>query len=383
MPSGALDRLDLAALQRLQTIYRRRWGLEVYVVDTQGRVLEGSAHGPCRKDPACAQTRAIAATEAMRWGEPSVVLCPQSRMLWAVPLMHNAWLTGALVAGVCEQRVFPPDPLDVRQAAEHLQALAAEANLTNAALLAQHRNTSLRERHRAEAIHEVKLLPYLDLREMYQHQEPALLSAVRRDDLPAAREILNQLLTAIYFRAAHRLGLIKSFLMELIVMLTRTAVEAGGNAEELLGQKFDSLSVLAGIETETKLASWLHEMLERCMESIRLQHRSAHQQTASQAVAYMQRRCGEMISRDQVAEAVGVSPSHFSRLLHRQTGRTFTDLLSQMRTQRAAELLVRTDWPLAKIALESGFSDQSYFTKVFRKHQGMTPGSYRRRRKTL
>jgi two-component system response regulator YesN len=85
-----------------------------------------------------------------------------------------------------------------------------------------------------------------------------------------------------------------------------------------------------------------------------------------------------MISRDDVAEAVGVSPSHFSRLLHRQTGRTFTDLLGQMRIQKAAQLLARTDTPLSQVALASGFSDQSYFTKVFRRHLGQTPGQYRR-----
>ncbi len=364
----------------MREVYRRRWQLDLYVVNLRGRVVEGTAPANCRDDPTCAQTRAGAVNEALRWGEPAIVFCPQSLMLWAVPLMHNARLTGALVSSASETRVFSPEPLDVRQAAEHLLSLACQGNLTNAALLAQHRNTSLRERHRAEAIHQVKLLPYLDLREMYQREEPGLLSAIRRDDLPAAREILNQLLTAIYFRAGHRLGLIKSFLMELIVMMTRTAVEAGGNAEELLGQKFDSLSVLAGIETEAHLAEWLHEMLERCMESIRLQKRSAHQQTAAQALEYMQRHCNEGVSRDQVAEAVGVSPSHFSRLLHRQTGRTFTDLLAQLRVQRAAELLVRTDWSLARIALETGFSDQSYFTKVFRRQQGMTPGHYRRRR---
>jgi AraC-like DNA-binding protein len=45
---------------------------------------------------------------------------------------------------------------------------------------------------------------------------------------------------------------------------------------------------------------------------------------------------------------------------------------------RARELLVRTDKNLVQVALECGFCDQSYFTKVFQKRAGVTPGDYRR-----
>jgi len=78
-----------------------------------------------------------------------------------------------------------------------------------------------------------------------------------------------------------------------------------------------------------------------------------------------------------VAKAVGISPSHFSRLIRDKKGRTFTDLLNQYRIERACVLLVRSSNTLADIANETGFCDQSYFSKVFRRYKDMSPARYR------
>jgi transcriptional regulator GlxA family with amidase domain len=90
-----------------------------------------------------------------------------------------------------------------------------------------------------------------------------------------------------------------------------------------------------------------------------------------------------MITRDDAARAAGVSPSHFSRIFVRHVGRGFADLLNQMRVNRACELLVRSERELCLIALDCGFSDQSYFQKVFRRYTGQTPARYRGARRAL
>jgi AraC-like DNA-binding protein len=74
---------------------------------------------------------------------------------------------------------------------------------------------------------------------------------------------------------------------------------------------------------------------------------------------------------------VGISPSHFSRLLKERTGRTFTELLRQCRVDLACDLLRSTELSLAEIANACGFCDQSYFTRVFQDVKGMTPKPFR------
>jgi transcriptional regulator GlxA family with amidase domain len=73
-----------------------------------------------------------------------------------------------------------------------------------------------------------------------------------------------------------------------------------------------------------------------------------------------------------------MSPSHFSRYFRKHLGQSFTDVLNQMRIDRAADMLANSDRDLKMIALDTGFPDQSYFTKVFRRHRGLTPAEFRR-----
>jgi len=375
--------LDRKTFDRLRRSYRRAWPVALVAVGPDGRVVlaDRPANDECRRE---AYRHAV--QEALRWGEPQVDFCPPRRLIWAVPLMHNAALLGGLVAAVGERRVFPDrtgsPAMDLRQACIDLRVLAEKANLTNAALLAAHREQYTRERRRAEVIHEFKLMPYTDVRQMYLRDEPALIAAIRKDDRAEARGILNRLLAAIHHQAGTRLDLIKSFFMELVATMCRTAVEAGGNPEKLFGANFANIAELSQIESEEHLAPWLHEMLERIMDSIRSHRGQSPVHVVSAAMNFMAEHFCEDISRRDAARAAHVSPSHLSRMIKKHLGRGYTDLLNQMRVDRAAEMLARTDRPLAVIALAAGFKDQSYFTKVFRRYTNLTPRQYRLKRRS-
>ena len=83
------------------------------------------------------------------------------------------------------------------------------------------------------------------------------------------------------------------------------------------------------------------------------------------------------LTREDLARHVGVSPGHLTQLLKERTGRSFVELLREVRVQAACELLVQTDKPLAEVAADCGFCDQSYLTHVFKALRGMTPKQYR------
>lgn len=69
----------------------------------------------------------------------------------------------------------------------------------------------------------------------------------------------------------------------------------------------------------------------------------------------------------------GVDPAHLARRLRAHYGMTAGAYLREIRVQRAAGALVRSSEPLARIALDAGFADQSHFTRVFRTVHGITP----------
>lgn len=218
--------------------------------------------------------------------------------------------------------------------------------------------------------------PFDRIRELYLIHEPALLAAIRNGDRGEARRLINHVLVHIYSAGQERSGLLKSLLLELVVMISRAAIDAGAAQSEAMGSNFQALTDLAGIEDDEDLAKWLRNTLERVFSMIERQKVFSPPVAIGKALEYMRKNSSRDISRDEVARHAGISPSHFSRLIKKRTGRSFTELLRQCRIDRACEKLLQ-DGSLAEIADACGFCDQSYFTRVFKDIKGMTPKQFR------
>lgn len=364
----------------LATGYRARFGATLYVVSVEGGVMLSGGGAEGDDGPDCRQAHLLTVQEALRWGQPGFALYPRARLLWGVPLLCNDRLLGGVVAWVAESEAFPlpgsAPGVDLRRAAGVLLWRVQELNWTNRAYLQERQRLYESEKGRAEAIHDFKMGGGTDVRRMYLQDEPALLSAIRRGNTRAARGILNRLLIHILDAAGGRLDHIKSFFMELVVTLYRTAVEAGADPDSILGDNYARVVELAGIHSEETLAPWLHDVLDSILECIH-EHSAKTDSLMAEAQVYIREHCAETLSRNEVARVMGLSGAHFSRVFRAHTGRTFTEAVSQARIDRACGLLRRSADDLAAVAIESGFSDQSYFTKVFRQYTGMTPRQYR------
>ena len=79
----------------------------------------------------------------------------------------------------------------------------------------------------------------------------------------------------------------------------------------------------------------------------------------------------------EAAEILDMSVPYLSRLFKRETGEGFLDTLTRLRLDEAARLLKTTDRRIRDIASDVGFDNERYFSQVFRKHMGCTPGAFR------
>ncbi len=360
--------------------YARNWQVRLVLVNTEGQPVIGAF--PLGSAANLPDLLALHLHEAMRWGEMPFDLLPDGGMLWLAPIITNQKPLGAVAAFLAKEQLFPDDDdepaVDVKAAADELLAILEDENLTNAALLELRRTTHLSERRRAEAIHAFKTQS-LDFRSVYIREEPALMAAIRRGDREEARAHLNTILVVLHFQAGDNLNLVKSFFLEVVTLMCRTAVESGCEAPELLGRNYEAFSALSRIASEEELGPWLREMLERLIDAIHRHRNISPLAQLQSAVLFMHDHLHRDISRDDAAAAAHLSPAHFSRLFKKEMRESFTDMLVRMRVERAADLLARTDRTLAIIALDCGFKDQSYFTKVFRKIMRVTPRTYRLR----
>jgi AraC family transcriptional regulator len=93
-----------------------------------------------------------------------------------------------------------------------------------------------------------------------------------------------------------------------------------------------------------------------------------------QVCDYIECNLDRALTVTELASIAGVSPSHFTRLFRQQTGEPPHRYVRNRRLDRAERLIVRTQLPLAAIAVGVGFSDQSHLNRVMRAERGVTPG---------
>lgn len=87
------------------------------------------------------------------------------------------------------------------------------------------------------------------------------------------------------------------------------------------------------------------------------------------------------ISLNTIAAEVGMSPSYFSSIFSKEMGKTFVEYLTEIRMDRAKELLICSSMKISEIGYEVGYKDPHYFSYIFKKTQNCTPKEFRARGK--
>ncbi|MCB0167292.1 MAG: DNA-binding response regulator, partial [Anaerolineae bacterium] len=97
-------------------------------------------------------------------------------------------------------------------------------------------------------------------------------------------------------------------------------------------------------------------------------------------IAYLHQNYALSITREDIAEAVGVSSNYLSKIFHEEVRLSAWDYLNRLRIQKAKELLDNTTDTITSIATQVGFDDSAYFSRVFKKYTAQSPRSYREQR---
>lgn len=87
---------------------------------------------------------------------------------------------------------------------------------------------------------------------------------------------------------------------------------------------------------------------------------------------------GGALRMSDLARDAGIHPVHLARVFRKMEKQTPGEYQQRLQVRAACQLLRDPEWPLAAIAVECGFADQSHFTRVFRRMTGTTPAQFRR-----
>lgn len=133
-----------------------------------------------------------------------------------------------------------------------------------------------------------------------------------------------------------------------------------------------------GIMSMQKGSEIITEILRKAIQLREENVRCRYKSVLEVALAFIQDNyTDDMLSLNKVACAANVSANHFSALFSQEMKKTFIEYLTELRMNKAKQLLRCTDMRSGEIALEIGYKDSHYFSFLFRKTQGLTPSDYR------
>lgn len=152
----------------------------------------------------------------------------------------------------------------------------------------------------------------------------------------------------------------------------------GFSSKELVERCGDLKEMEQVIQTIEQTKEHIKKVLDATLECRESVSRKRYSDLLKEAVSYIEHHYEEEdISLNQVAASVNISPSHFSTIFSKEMGETFIEYLTNVRMERAKQLLRSSTMKTAEIAYAVGYKDAHYFSYLFKKVQKCTPREFR------
>ncbi|MEG1879776.1 MAG: AraC family transcriptional regulator, partial [Oscillospiraceae bacterium] len=207
--------------------------------------------------------------------------------------------------------------------------------------------------------------------------EKDLQDAIVHGDSVLSKELLNKLLGHIFFNSNGDFATIKARVLELIVLLSRSAIEGGANIKEIFALNSNYLKEVENFRNIEKLSVWLTSVINRFVSYVFEFGEVKHTDTIYKVTGYIKENYSKKISLDEIAKHVYLSKSYLSKIFKEEMGLSITTYINNYRIEKGKILIKDDSLSLVDIANMIGFDDQGYFTKVFKASVGVSPGKYR------
>lgn len=161
--------------------------------------------------------------------------------------------------------------------------------------------------------------------------------------------------------------------------LMRKAAEHGGVHPVYLDRA--SSEFAKRIESTSQLSAGqalFGDMVRTYCRLVRKHKAQHYSPQVEKAVLCIEADLSRDLSLSTLAETLGISPGYLSTLFRQETGKTVTDFVTEKRMEHAASLLQGSSLQVQTVAQYCGISDVNYFSKLFKRHHGMTPREFRK-----
>jgi len=163
-------------------------------------------------------------------------------------------------------------------------------------------------------------------------------------------------------------------LYEFLVLLNKSLNSNRNMRNKIPENLFDDLKNIC-CKADGKM--YVQEYLSKVMEKINQLKADKTGLMLEKAKKYIHQHYNQDISLDDIASMSGFSTYYFCKMFKKYYHVSFTDYLTSLRIKHAKELLQNPDLSIKEITEMIGYLDSNYFTRVFKKYEGLTPTEYR------
>ena len=316
----------------------------------------------------CALMHLEAVKKAQKDGGSYMYTCPKGFLFWTSPFYSGGRYAGALLSGGINNSIKNSGKAKALASmmlicADQISEISyVQKTLTSFTESALKKPSKLNENTEA----------------FIMDMERMLMANLRRGDILEARKLLFKLLNVQYNEVKTNLPAFRLKALELLVLLTRAASNPNDINDNKLLEANSRYQKKINLSTSLQeIEVILGEIAEKMSEKIFSFHGVKHFPALRKAERYIWDNYTRKISLREIAKASGLSAPYFSTIFKEEMGENLSDYLNRLRAEKAASLLLTTNMTIGEIAKTCGFKDQSWFSKIFKKYTGFTPGKHR------
>ncbi len=407
---------DKKKLTDLVTAFHDCIGLPVQILDENGMILQqyGERTSFCNHftsflpaKESCLQIHAAAGRRALNMGEAYIFSCHSNLTHIVFPLSNKDYFFGSILVGPFLMQ--EPDSTMIMDISNHYPNISMEDLMelyddaksirviepnivSQISKLLYYLFINLTDDSREQLIiKQAKLHQQAKISESMHfykdgnalsseyplEKEQELFKHLKAGNLDACKAALNDILGYVFLAAGNNIDSVKTRSFELCALLSRAAMESGAPRNQILKLNNHYIRNLNNYNTVEDICYSLNEVLTNFVDCIFPTVQNRNSKVIQDAMLFISQNYSQPITLEIVAKHVHLNSAYLSRLFKQVCGSTFKEYLTIIRIEESKRMLKTTNYSLLEIALATGFEDQSYFTKVFKKYTGTTPKQFR------
>lgn len=202
-----------------------------------------------------------------------------------------------------------------------------------------------------------------------------ILCRIKTADRLSLPRLVSEYVTVLYELYGDQTDRIKNCVFELVINARNCVLQMESTYTNSAFDTAFSTLITAGKREDIEKF-----MLDRCIEcavAIASIQENTMNPIIQKACAYMESHLSQELSLDQVSTYLNVSPYYLSKLFKEEKGSNFISYVTALRMEKAKSLLSDDKLIIKEISCAVGYSDQNYFSKLFKQEFGLTPSEYR------